>query len=253
MANQYIGVDGIARKVKSEYIGAGGVARKVKSGYVGVSGISRKYFPGGIPLATFAEGSIVKINETGKPVEFYVAKHNYEPGLNGRGRTLLVRKDCYREYPWSYYGDSDNRWAQSTMRSELNGPYLNMLDVAARELLGETKYYSMIGNGSWDVSPRSDPVFALSLAEFGLTDSMGKAEGSSLPNPSYLRIAKLDGVAIDQWTRSPRSSYNYAYRLTERGDVAYGNCNYEYRYGYRPCFTLPSTVPFDNNMNFIGA
>ncbi len=34
-------------------------------------------------LSTFAEGSIVKINESGSPVEFYVAKHDYESALNG--------------------------------------------------------------------------------------------------------------------------------------------------------------------------
>lgn len=44
MANQYIGVDGVGRKVKSEYIGVDGVARKITHGYVGVSGVAREFY-----------------------------------------------------------------------------------------------------------------------------------------------------------------------------------------------------------------
>lgn len=49
----------------------------------------------GTPLSDIPEGTLVKINESGSPVEFYVAKHDYETGLNGAGRTLLVRRYCY--------------------------------------------------------------------------------------------------------------------------------------------------------------
>lgn len=41
----------------------------------------------GTPLSTYAEGSIIKINENGSPVEFYVAKQDYEPTLNGGGQS----------------------------------------------------------------------------------------------------------------------------------------------------------------------
>ena len=41
---QYIGVDGVARKVTSPYIGVNGVARNVTSGYVGVNGVARLFF-----------------------------------------------------------------------------------------------------------------------------------------------------------------------------------------------------------------
>jgi len=43
---EYIGVDGVARKVKSHYLGVDSVARKVKSGHVGVSGVARQFFAG---------------------------------------------------------------------------------------------------------------------------------------------------------------------------------------------------------------
>ena len=46
-------------------------------------------------LSEISEGEIIKLKENGSLVDFYVAKHNYESGLNGEGRTLLVRKDIH--------------------------------------------------------------------------------------------------------------------------------------------------------------
>ena len=43
----YIGVDGVARKVKKAYIGVDNVARKVKKMYLGVNGVARCIFSGG--------------------------------------------------------------------------------------------------------------------------------------------------------------------------------------------------------------
>lgn len=50
-------------------------------------------------LGNKAVGSIIQLKENGKLVSFYVAKHNYENSLNGMGRTLVVRKDCYEHPP----------------------------------------------------------------------------------------------------------------------------------------------------------
>lgn len=49
-ANQYTGVEGVARKVKAQYIGVNGVARKVKNGFVGVNGVARRCFAGAEPV-----------------------------------------------------------------------------------------------------------------------------------------------------------------------------------------------------------
>ena len=37
----YVGVDGIARKIKKAYVGVDGIARKIKKAYVGVDGVAR--------------------------------------------------------------------------------------------------------------------------------------------------------------------------------------------------------------------
>ena len=48
----------------------------------------------GIPLSTIPPGAILYLNESGRPVPFYIAKHDYESAINGAGRTLVVRRDC---------------------------------------------------------------------------------------------------------------------------------------------------------------
>lgn len=45
-----------------------------------------------VKLSEKALGSVVTLKENGTAAEFVVACHNYEAGLNGAGRTLLVRK-----------------------------------------------------------------------------------------------------------------------------------------------------------------
>lgn len=43
----YMGIGGVARKVKQPYIGVGNVARKVKTGYVGINGVARQFHQSG--------------------------------------------------------------------------------------------------------------------------------------------------------------------------------------------------------------
>ena len=40
----YIGVNGVARKIKKMYIGINGIARKIKKAYIGVNGVARLFF-----------------------------------------------------------------------------------------------------------------------------------------------------------------------------------------------------------------
>ncbi len=111
----------------------------------------------GIVLGNLAEGSIVKINESGSPVDFYVAKHDYEPVLNGTGRTLLVRKDVYDTRAWATSGI--NKYASSSISAWLNdgaGLYGNpsymvaLLDEKVQEAIGVTTFYASIGGSQGD-------------------------------------------------------------------------------------------------------
>lgn len=62
-ANQFVGVAGVARRVKSQYVGVNGVARKVKNGFVGVNGVARRGYAGAEPVTV--RGNNVKPDDSG--------------------------------------------------------------------------------------------------------------------------------------------------------------------------------------------
>ena len=210
-------------------------------GHVILSGVSKEMtVPSiGTPISKLAEGSLIKINEKGSPVEFYVAKHDYESGLNGSGRTLVVRKDCYDKRQWN---SSDvNAYASSTIDSWLNGTYKNLLDADIRGVIGTTKIKYTPGNGKNTVGPLERAIFLLSATELNRTASWFNVEGTALEIASSLQIAYMNGSAVVQWTRSPNLD------LTSRAVCLYANGSVYYRsctntHGSRPAFTLPSTV-----------
>lgn len=189
-------------------------------------------------LANKAVGSIIKLKESGTLVEFYVAKHDYENGLNGNGRTLIVRKDCY---DMRAFNSSNNAYANSSLDSWLCNTYLKLLDADIQAAIGTTKFYYTPGNGNTTVTTLQRAVFQLSLTELGKTASYANTEGSALPIASTLQIAYRNGSAVVQWTRTLYTdSADYVCCLGANGDVGYGS--YNNSGGSRPAFTLPSTL-----------
>lgn len=192
-----------------------------------------------VTLGSKAEGSIIKLKENGTLVEFYIAKQNYESGLNGAGRTLVVRKDTYDDRVWDN-GDV-NAYASSDLDSWFNSTYKNMLDADIRSLIGTTKIRYTPGNGNNTVGTLERAIFALSLTELGQSHTYANTEGSALPIASTLRIAYRNGSATTQWTRSPYTNdTGYAWGLGSDGGLDYGDCSYTL--GSRPAFTLPSSL-----------
>ncbi len=193
-----------------------------------------------VPISSKAEGSIIQLNEGGKPVDFYVAKHNYESGLNGAGRTLVVRKECYDQRQW--HTSNVNAYASSAIDSWLNSTYKNMLDADIRALIGSTKIRYTPGNGNTTMGTLDRAVFLLSAYELGKSKSWVNKEGTTLPNATNYQIAKLNGSTVAQWTRSPDTDGTVsAVFLYTDGDVGSGDC--AYTFGSRPAFTLPATFP----------
>ena len=197
----------------------------------------------GTMLSDIEEVALVKLNENGSPVEFYVAKHDYEPDLNGAGRTLLVRKDCYDNRAWD--AGNVNAYANSDIDAWFNGDYKNLLDPSIQTAIGTTKFRYTPGNGNNKVVTLERAVFALSSSELGQSTSWFNVEGSALPIASTLRIAYQGGSATTQWTRSPLTDNTYlAWWLGSNGDIGNGNCVGSG--GSRSVFTLPSTILADN-------
>lgn len=206
--------------------------------------------PSGIPLSDYAEEDIIKLNEGGSPVEFYVAKHDYESALNGAGRTLVVRKDCYGQRAWD--SGSVNAYATSDLDAWFNGTYKAMLDPAIQTAIGTTKFYYTPGNWTTAVSTLERAVFALSLTELGQSHTAVNTEGSALPIASTLRIACQSGSATTQWTRTPvPSNHSNVCSLSSGGNLNFIICGSSS--GSRPCFTLPSTLLFNPDTNEVVA
>ena len=206
--------------------------------------------PSGTPLSNYEEGALIKLNEGGSPVEFYVSKHDYESGLNGAGRTLVVRKDVYDNRAWD--SGNVNAYSGSDLDSWFNSTYKNMLDADIRSLIGTTKIRYTPGNGNNTVGTLERAIFALSLTELGQSHSYANTEGSALPIASTLRIAYRNGSATTQWTRSPSTgSTNFAWRLGSGGGIGLNGCGVSY--GSRPAFTLPSTLLFNPDTNEVVA
>ena len=190
-------------------------------------------------LGNKSVGSIVKLKENGVLVDFYVAKHDYENGLNGSGRTLVVRKDCYDTRQW--HTSNVNAYATSAIDTWLNSTYKNLLDADIRGVIGTTKIKYTPGNGNTTVGTLERAIFLLSVTELGRSASYANTEGTTLSIASSLQIAYLNGSAVVQWTRSPYTSgTSNAYCLYTNGNVSNNYCN-DTR-GSRPAFTLPSTL-----------
>lgn len=199
----------------------------------------------GTPLSTYAEGSIVKINESGSPVEFYVAKHDYESGLNGAGRTLVVRKDCYDKRAWN--STNVNAYATSTIDGWLNSGYKKLLSVKIQSAVGTTKFYYTPGNGNTTVEILERAMFFLSVTELGKTPGYVNTEGSALEIAKSLQIAWMNGNTEPQWTRSPSlDGKTHTFLLGIGGGTDTNYCNVT-DVCSRPCFTLPSTIKIDEN------
>lgn len=215
-------------------------------GHVTVVGGCRATKPSAdILLGNIAEGQVVKINENGTPTEFYVAKHNYEPTLNGTGRTCLIRKLLYDYRVWNSTGV--NTYADSAIDTWLNGPYKNLLDSVAQGLIGTTKFYFTPGNANMTVHTLDRAVFLASITELGKAAAYANVEGSAF-NMTGLIPATINGNAENQWTRSPATDGTTNVVIGAfLGDVGILAANRTDQGCSRPCFTLPNTAKFDRN------
>lgn len=191
-------------------------------------------------LGQVAVGTLVKLNENGSPVKFYVAKHDYESGLNGAGRTLLVRKECYDNRVWNSV--QVNTYASSTLDSWLNSDYKNLLDSDFLTVIGTTKFQYTIGYGDKTLSTLERAIFQLSRTELGFTlPADANFEGNILPIASILQKAFLNGETNSQWTRTPNTSYLTAAFFVYAGGSS-DSTGVTAEAGSRPAFTVPSTL-----------
>lgn len=205
-----------------------------------MSGRSPRWIRSTQSISKLDVGSIVKINENGNPVEYYISRHNYEPGLNGDGLVLLVRKLCSDDVAFS---TGANAYIGGTLDDYLNGTFFQRLDGSVRGKIALTKFYCTPGNGVETMTTLQRKVFQPSSTEYGLSVGNVNAEGTALPIADMLRR-----VQHAQWTRTPYLYNNsYVISVTASGGSKY-NTSATAMLGSRPAFCLPKSTAFDNDM-----
>ena len=189
----------------------------------------------GKPLGDFSEGDITQLNEGGVPVDFYVAKHDYESALNGAGRTLVVRKYVYDKRQWNT--SEVNAYATSDIDNWLNSSYKSYLDPRVQSAIAQTTFYYTPGNGDYTVSQVSRGIFILSMTELGYDGKgYGNVEGQNIPVCSLFKNEA-------QWSRSP---YIMSRPTSACCVLVFGSTGYFSGKScissepFRPVFTLPS-------------
>ena len=194
------------------------------------------------PLGEYTEGDVVQLNEGGVPVDFYVAKHDYEAALNGSGRTLLVRKlsdnNSGNDYVWN--SSSFNNLSGSTIDTTLNNTYKARFDKSVQVAMATTKFYYTIGNGDASIGTLERSIFLLSNTEIGGTqESYLNIEGETLPIASVLKTSNVDNYSRSVVTTNAQSVMYF----TASG--GHGSLVANKARAARPCFTLPNTFLID--------
>lgn len=201
--------------------------------------ISKGSSSSSVRLGQIPEGCSIRIAQLDGFSIFVVAKHNYEPDLNGPGRTLLIKRDPFIMLYWNEDGSAHVDYGSCDLDSYLNNEYLTQyFDQSIIEMMGMTKfrYYSQVDNGVL-ISERS--IFIPSITEFGVARSDGLSEGESL-NIGFLKSIALDGKRTGQWTRSQTGSNFRVFIINQTSLVGSSATVNTYYYPFLPCFTLPS-------------
>lgn len=195
-------------------------------------------------IGNLAEGSIIQIIEDGTPVDFCVAKHNYE----GTGRTLVVRK-AHSSTVTSFANTATNKYESSRLDTFLNETYITRLDSKVQSALAEVPI-EVTGKQSSTVYTINRKIFELSATEYGLSVSEGATLGSVLPVATSI-LPEKGSNGNSTWSRTAiytTSGDTYVVNKTD-GAVSAASTSSLY---YQPAFTLPSDYSYSDEPTIVG-
>lgn len=263
MANaMYVGVNGVARKVKQPYIGVNGIARKVAKGFVGVGNVARQCFSGGTPISEFAVGDSVFMNVDGVATEFIIVHQGipdtsiYDSSCDG---TWLMSKNAVGNMQY-YTSTSCGGYHLSTIHTYTSTTFLSLLDSSVQSIIKEVKIpYLTVGvygnvvvkSGTNGLSTK---CFSLSLEEAGFTSSdilvsAFVGEGVALDYFSDSATAKSRRGNGSQWWLRTCADKSSARVVDTAGSLALvSNTG---KQPVRPVVILPSDTLADGDFNII--
>ena len=174
-----------------------------------------------VALGTKSVGSIVKLNESGKAVNYLIVHQGkpssiYDESCNG---TWLLRQDLIENRVWD--DGNVNKLESSDIQPWLNSTMLGKYDANIQAAIKQVKipYRKNGGSGGSDqtgANGLSCKVFLLSGYEVGWTTSdnsyfpvdgakLSYFESGTGSSANNKRIAKLNGSATRWWLRSPNT------------------------------------------------
>lgn len=213
----------------------------------------------------------VYLMEGSTKVKFYALAHNYESGLNGKGRTLFCRESPAGSGTHTTSAEENYRVDSNNEDAWYKNTYVNKFSGEVRKLIGMTKYigqyvymaYTQTGDPSkavLDGDTYESSFFPLSTAEVGGSNF---SDGSALSSAAISRLANiLTRYGNGIWTRSPSmtntgtSTSGYRMYYYANGQYIYSTSGsslstaegtYGSSYGYLPCFTLSEDLYIDKN------
>lgn len=214
----------------------------------------------------------VYLMEGSTKVKFYALCHNYESGLNGKGRTLFCRESPATSGTHTMSDESDYRVDTNNEATWYKNAYVNKFSDEVRNWVGTTKYagkyvyFYYDSNNLQDIGTRfasktyKSSFFPISAAELG---ESSLSDGSALSSAAISRIGSiLTRYGSGIWTRSPsttithsasNTSFDFCYANSiyissaSGSSVTTGDGTYGSSYGYLPCFTLPETLYIDKD------
>lgn len=233
--SSYVGISSKARALSKIYVGVGGKAREVTKAYVGVGNKAREFYSGGRYIKDIAEGTTINVLESGTLTPFVVAKHNYESGLNGNGKHLLIRtklladKRSFSGYNWS---------TETNVRPWLSSTYAGRLDASFKTHIATVSYYYR--GYTMQKTLTGQQYFILSRY-----DSLPQATINTL----YASLGTTAFITRDTYDEDPSNSdndddyYGYGY-FSKYGSTTYYNTSESRSRGSNilPCFCVDNTA-----------
>ena len=140
----------------------------------------------------------VYLMEGSTKVEFYALCHNYESGLNGKGRTLFCRESPTTSGTHTMSAEENYRVDSNNEDTWYKNTYVNKFSDQVRRLIGTTKYAGQyayyftgtVGNPSGTKlgsDTYESSFFPISVAEVG---ESGYSDGSALSSAAISRISR---------------------------------------------------------------
>ena len=208
----------------------------------------------------------VYLMEGSTKVKFYVLAHNYESGLNGKGRTLFCRESPATSGPWSSVGEYGRRvdiaWGITrdgytcSIYDWLTTTYFYKFAADVKGWMGKTKYLA-------HRTTFSTSIFTLSESE-SVYSLSSRPEGTLLSDEARKRLENIfTDFGTNIWTRTQSNNTSYHHDSSDndyyydgvalsgvsrndwgRFSTTYGHTQ---SWGYLPCFTLPETLYIDKD------